>query len=956
MKKDLWQRAEELFNAALEQAPEARCAFLDKACGGDLELRRQVERLISTDEQAGSLLEKPALAGTMAEEFIMSGTKTLSHYQITDQIGKGGMGEVYRAKDQVLGRDVAIKILPEEFARDSDRVARFQREAKVLASLNHSNIAVIHGLEESGGTSFLVMELVEGQTLADRIKNGPIPVEESLTLALQIADALEAAHEKGVIHRDLKPANIKVTPEGKVKVLDFGLAKVFAGGPSDVTLAYSPTISEVATQQGILLGTAAYMSPEQARGKAVDKRADIWAFGCVLYEMLTGHVAFRGEDVSEILALVIKGDVNLDQLPANLHPRVREAIIRCLQKDLKRRYSGIADARYEIEQALADSGAMLTQPGMTAQPRKRLRTMLPWIAATAILGMIVGGFVVGNLEHAEPPQVTRFEYTLPEAQQFCNLTSRMLAVSPDGSQYVYVTPEGLYLRTLDEFKAKLIAGTGTNPANPFFSPDGEWIGYVADSKLKKIAIRGGEPITLCDASGFAGGSWGADNRIVYAVYQKGIYHISANSGTPEMIVKGNCYHPQILPDGKSVLFTSGPPPYKIVLQSLPSGERRELFAGDSARYISTGHVAYAEGSNLLARSFDLKTLKVTGESAPMVEGVWRSTNLYTPQYAVSDAGTLCYMPAIATGAAAQRTLVWVDRDGKEEPLTAPPDAYSNPRIDSDGTRVALFIVAAPPRGDIWIWDLMHRAPRRLTFDGTDIFPLWTPDGKRIAFFSARDGKYDAYWRNADGTGKDELLGLKLGLRAFVPADWADNGKTLVTTSWDLNYMSGIGILSMEGDRQFKFLLDEKHHEAQPRISRDGRWMAYTSSKSGREEIYVRPFHDVNAGLWQISTSGGNNPLWSPDGRELFYRNGNAVMAVSVETSTGFTWETSRILFQGTHVRSVNNPDSRDFGTWDINPVTRKFLMMKESSTGTGPRNINIVLNWTEELKQKVQAK
>jgi eukaryotic-like serine/threonine-protein kinase len=893
--------------------------------------------------------------------------QSLSHYSIVEKIGKGGMGEVFRAKDQKLGRDVAIKVLPEEFAKDADRVARFQREAKLLASLNHPNIAAIHGLEVSGGTNFLVLELVEGETLADQIKRGPIPVEESLKLALQIAEALEAAHEKGVIHRDLKPANIKVTPDGKVKILDFGLAKAFAGDQADLnlsnspTLTRSPTLSDAATQQGVILGTAAYMSPEQARAKAVDKRADIWAFGCVLYEMLTGRVAFQGEDVSEILASVIKADVNLDRLSADIHPRVREALSRCLQKDLKKRYPEITDARYEIGQALTDPSGVLVQPVTTVGLRKKLRTILPWVAATVVLTAIIAGVAAWKLKPSEPRQVMRSEYSLPEGQQFSNLTSSLLAVSPNGRQYVFVTAGGLYLRSLDEFNAKLIVGTETSPANPFFSPDGKWVGYfsVADSKLKKIAINGGAPVTLCDASSFAGGSWGPDDWILYAEYLKGIKRVSANSGIPEVIVKGAGYHPQLLPDGKSVLFTfgAGPnygAPYKIVVQSLQSDERKELFAGDNARYISTGHIVYVLGNNLFAVPFDLKTLKSTGGPFSVVEGIWRVSYDRTPQYTVSDAGTLGYIPVTTTGAVAQRTLVWVDRNGQEEPLAAPPNGYFGPRISPDGTRVALNVAAAP-YGDIWVWDLIHRTPIRLTFGGNNAYPLWTPDGKRLAFWSFREGKYNAYWKSADGTGKDELLGVPLASRIFVPADWADNGKTLVATGFHLDYMSGIGMLSMEGDRRFKFLLDEKYHESQPRISPDGRWMAYTSNESGKEDIYVRPFPDMN-GRWQISTSGGNNPLWSRDGREIFYRNGNAVMAVSVKTSPTFIFETSRTLFQGTYVSSVNSPASRDFGTWDISPDGQRFLMLRESSAGSGPRKINIVVNWLEELKQRVPTK
>jgi serine/threonine-protein kinase len=437
-------------------------------------------------------------AQLMAKENpILTIGQPLGHYQITSQLGKGGMGEVYQAKDLKLGRNVAIKVLPGEFAQDPDRVSRFRREAKLLASLNHPNIAAIHGLEESGGTNFLVLELVEGETLADHVKRGPIPVEDSLKLGLQIAEALEAAHEKGVIHRDLKPANIKVTPDGKVKVLDFGLAKAFAGEQADLNLSNSPTLSNAATQQGVILGTAAYMSPEQARGKSVDKRADIWAFGCVMFEMLTGRIAFQGEDVSEILASVIKGDVKLELLPANIHPKVREVITRCLQKDLKRRYQDIGDVRYEAEQALADPNGVLVQPVAT-EPQRKLRTMLPWIAAALVLGAIIAGLAVWNLKPTlkpEPPHVARFEHYLTEDQQLIISNARILAVSPNGRQFAYCTSKGLCLRSTEELDVRLIAGAIENPLIPFFSPDGQWVGYLsnANSKLKKVAISGGTP-------------------------------------------------------------------------------------------------------------------------------------------------------------------------------------------------------------------------------------------------------------------------------------------------------------------------------------------------------------------------------------------------------------------------------------------------------------------------------
>jgi serine/threonine protein kinase len=435
--------------------------------------------------------------------------KSLIHYEIIAEIGKGGMGEVYQAKDTKLGRDVAIKVLPEEFALDKDRVSRFQREAKLLASLNHPNIAAIHGLEESEGIHFLVMELIEGETLKDRIKSGPIPVEEALKLALQMAEALEAAHEKGVIHRDLKPANIKVTPEGKVKILDFGLAKAYAGDQGNINLADSPTISAAATQQGVILGTAAYMSPEQAKGKSVDKRADIWAFGIVLFEMLTGKQLFTGETASETLASVMKSEPEWDNLPPNLHSRIRFLLERCLEKDPKNRYSGISDARVDIQQALTDPSGLFVQPSAITRPRKRMQLGLPLVTTIAVVCIIIAALAVWLLKPSEPRQVIRLDHDLPLGQQL-NRPNNVpaLAVSPDGKQFVYSTPEGLYLRSVNELNAKLIAGTEEYPLMPFFSSDGKWIGYwTATGQMKKISVNGGAPVVLCETGAFAAASW-----------------------------------------------------------------------------------------------------------------------------------------------------------------------------------------------------------------------------------------------------------------------------------------------------------------------------------------------------------------------------------------------------------------------------------------------------------------
>jgi eukaryotic-like serine/threonine-protein kinase len=968
MKDARWREVSQIYFQALELPESDREIFL-RTCK-DEGLRQEVLSLLADETMAKSFLERPALEISPGFEIKKKSSligRQFGSYHILSELGRGGMGEVYRAKDQKLGRNVAIKVLPEEFAKDVARIARFQREAKLLAYLNHPNIAAIYGFEEFSGTNFLVLELVEGETLADRIRAGAIPVEEALKLAFQIAEALEAAHEKGVIHRDLKPANIKVTPEGKVKVLDFGLAKAFAGEQADLNPSNSPTLTlspmprDMATQQGVILGTVAYMSPEQARGKPADKRADIWAFGCVLFEMLTGRAPFSGDDVSEILAAVIRAEPEWVRLPANLHLRLRETIERCLMKDARNRYHDISDVRIDIQKVMADPSGVLAQPAIAAVPERNLRLGLPWIAAIAILSIIIGGVSVWKFKQAEPPQVVRLDYELPRDQEFGAITylNPVLAVSPDGKQFVYSTPKGLYLRSLDDLTAKLISGTEGGAYSPFFSPDSKWVGYVSNG-LKKIAVRGGAPRDLCDVSNAVRGAWwDEDNIITYSQYLQDIMQISADGGMPKSIVKlksGSLYYPQILPDGKSIIYTSitNSAQPKIMVQSLKSGEPKELFTGFAPRYIPTGHIIYLlpRNNTLYAVQFDLPRLKIKGEPVPVLEHVM--------QYAVSGSGTLAYIPAISAPTTAKRTLVWVDRDGKEEPLSAPSNDYADIRISPDGMRVALQVNT--PKSNIWIYDLAHNTIRPLTFDeGRSGSPLWTHDSKRVLYAWDRENMLlgGVYWKASDGTGEAEKLASLPG-RGLHPYSFSKDGKSLalweVTLSpfhWD------IGILSMEGDHPRRELLHgEKYDVKEPRISPNGRWISYASNESGKYEVYVCPFPDVKNGKWQVSTSGGNHPLWSPDGRELFYNNGNATMAVPVETDPQFRLNGSpTVLFRGTAGKYIGPAsfNMTDFTCWDISHDGKRFLMMKDDPTAA-PRKINLVLDWFEELKQRVPVK
>jgi serine/threonine-protein kinase len=677
--------------------------------------------------------------------------------------------------------------------------------------------------------------------------------------------------------------------------------------------------------------------------------------------MLTGQAAFQGEDITEILASVVKGGVNLDLLPTNLHPRVREAITRCLQKDLRRRYQGMADANYEIEQSLLKAGDVLTQPVISVQPRKRLRTILPWIAATAILGMMIGGFFVWRFRQLEPHQL-RFDISLPEGQQFSDLYNRSsLAISPDGKQIVYCASKGLYTRSVNELTAKPIAGIEEKVSAPFFSPDGKWIGYFSVTdfrKLKKIPADGGAPEILCDTgTSISRALWNEDNTIIYCCNHE-VMRVSAEGGTPDSIINlksGILSDAQMLSDGKSILYTlrrnNGQP--KIMVQALRSEDAKELFTGLDAQYVPTGHIIYRmpNNNNLFAVPFDLARLEVKGQPVSILKGV--------VQYAISEFGMLAYIPANPGVAVNKRTLAWVDREGKEESLSIPPNAYFDIRISPDGKRVALMV--ATPKSNIWIWDIINKSMMTLTFDegAGHVAPLWTLDGKRILYSWDPENLFlgGVYGKASDGTGEVEKLASSPG-RGLFPFSWSKDGKNLIL--WEVTLKSGhhdIGMLSMEGDHARRELLHEKYSTKEPRISPNGKWMAYASNESGKYEIYVCPFPDVKQGKWKVSVSGGNHPLWSPDGRELFYNNVDATMAVPVEIDTLFKSRTPTILFPG-RAGKILGPEwaDMDFTTyWDIDPTGKRlFLMLKDAAEA--PRKINIVVNWFEELKRLAPKK
>ena len=891
----------------------------------------------------------------------MVGT-TISHYKVTEKIGQGGMGEVYRATDTKLNRDVALKILPEQFASDSQRMGRFQREAEVLASLDHPNIGQIYGIEDAGQTKALVLQLIEGPTLAERIAQGPIPVEEALKIALQMAEGLEAAHEKGVIHRDLKPANIKITPEGQVKILDFGLAKALEGEAPAKDFSQSPTLTNAATQAGVILGTAAYMSPEQARGEATDKTADVWALGCVLFEMLTGRITFGGKTVSDVLAGVLRIDPEWKSLPPNLHPQIQVLLERSLEKESKDRYQGIADARVDIQKALADRSGVLMQPvaEVIQVPQRRI---LPWVLAV-VLGAITAGVAVWAwLGSAPPPSTKRFTLTLPDSDALPVNAGGMLAVSPDGGMLVYrATRDGvlqLFRRPLDQFEPTPMQGTGSGDY-PFFSPDGQWVGFWADGALQKVSLAGGPPQKLTALpSNNRGASWGLDDLIVFGPNNPGgsLMKVSAAGGDATALFtpddQQRPWYPQILPGRDAVLFTlsdQGPDSGELHLLILGTGEHRTVVPNAVAGHVlDTGHLVFLRSGSLWAVPFDLDRLEMVGNPVPVVEGV-RVEGGGAVQFAIAGDGTLIYVPGSAVGA--NNILALADRNGAMESLDVPPMAYVSPRLSPDGSRLVVE-ASSDERSDIWVYDLAGDTQiRRLTLEGNNIRPIWTPDGERVTFASDREGTPGIYWQLADGSGVPERLTTAEEGTQHWPESWSPDGETLLVVVVHSATEWGISTLSQDGETMTLEVFANEAESSQrgPKLSPEGQWLAYYSNESGGYQVYVQPFPKTGA-KHRVTQQGGLYPLWSPDGKELLYFSGGQVMGVDVATEPAFAFGNEQVL----GMRGFVSPGG-GIASYDITPDGQQFLMIfpaDQEDFVAEHRQINIVLNWFEELKERV---
>jgi hypothetical protein len=895
---------------------------------------------------------------------LSAGTR-IGPYEILAPLGAGGMGEVYRARDTKLIRVVSLKILPEMFAADPDRLARFTREAQTLAALNHPNIAHIHGLEESGGVRALVMELVEGEDLAQRLARGPMPLDEALPIARQIADALEAAHEQGIIHRDLKPANIKVREDGTVKVLDFGLAKLVDGPAKaghyvqqSTGLSMSPTLTSPAmmTGAGMILGTAAYMSPEQARGKAVDKRADIWAFGCVLYEMITGQRAFRGDDVSEILASVLKDDVKWTALPSEISPLVRRILVRCLQKESRQRLREIGDARLDLEEAIAGGDRLATRAAVLRKPvwQRVPLWVIPVLAALAWL-VFSNRLAPGGSPEPAP------------ARRFLLAGNGVPVLAPDGKRLVtFVDAAGLpagaatgKLSTHDFSSSAPSAIEGTDGAyEPFFSPDGRWVAYFIRGPkggLKKVALSGGSPQAIAPAGEGRGGVWGPDDTIVFTPdTDSTLLRVSANGGPVEKISTLNAQAaershrwPALLPGNPAMLFTIA---YKTgnalddasaAVLDTTTGKHTILIRNAAfARYVPTGHVVYARRGSIVAVPFDVGRLTVTGPPVTVLQNVWTSRGTGIAAFSFSETGDVAYAegdPNTPAGGG-DVPLVWVDRVGAEQPLGDERHAYARPRLVRDGRRALVQI--ANPDPDIWAIDLERGTRSRLTVSGFGRYPVPSPDGTRMAYASYGEGRNGIFVAGIDGRGEKRLTATT---SSQFPTAWTPDNRMVVFDNNERGRPE-VWLISADTQQAGQPFISGSFDVRGARFSPDGRWVAFVSNESGRDEVYVREFNGT--ARVQVSTTGGVDPVWSPSGRQLFFKNGDQLLEADLTFAASVSAAQARVLFA--------RPGLGQAAGFDVGADGKKFLMPQPAPQNVlASQSMRMIVNWFEELKRLV---
>jgi serine/threonine-protein kinase len=913
---------------------------------------------------------------------------TLAHYRITAALGAGGMGEVWRATDEKLGREVALKVLPEAFAQDPERMARFEREAKVLASLNHPNIATLYGLEtaissgtetetgkgtgpnsklktqnsklaaNAGMTTFLAMELVEGEDLSERIKRGPIPVDEAIPIALQISEALEAAHEAGIVHRDLKPANIKLTEDGVVKVLDFGLAKAWETEAGDSSLSLSPTVTH-ATAAGVILGTAAYMSPEQARGKKVDRRADIWSFGIVLWEMLTGNKLFEGETVSDVLASVLKETPDLDALPDDTPRALRRLLARCLDKEPKNRLQWIGDARLDLVEPLDPSLELSGPPDTATASRRRGIEWLGWLAAAIAIGVASALWLLPTAAPELP--LTRFTLGLGTKYTLSFIDQPILALSPDGRTAAMTASDAtmardvIIVRHLDHDEVVQIDGT-ENAGEMFFSPDGLSLAFFAGGKLKRASVNGGTVVTLADAPTPRGGVWLPDGAILFAPeYASGLWKVADTGGVPELVVgldseryERTFRFPHATPDGELALFTVGsldsPNNYEdavIDVYSFDTGQRRTVIErANMARFASRDLIVFARSGDLYSVKFDPDHLRTVGEEAPVIEDVGGDPSSGAGYFSVAANGNIAWVAGAVTAADALLTLV--DETGTAERLPLAPRGFFQPRFSPDGEKLAFTVGEgySGVSGDVWVYSLATQGLSRLTFSGNELYPLWAPDGRRIAYLGyASNGAIFA--TAADGSGTEERW-TPDDSTALFPESFSPDGNTLAFTR--IGARSDIYLVTKGEDPR---LFEEG--ASCPAISPDGRWIAYASPGAGMASVYVRPME--GEGKWQVSPGLGAYPRWSADGRRLFFINigtpNRPLMAVDVQPGESFSAGPPELVID--NLGSAFVTSTAPAMNWDVSPSGDQFVFVEFERRAQAAGQVEVALNWVQNL-------
>jgi eukaryotic-like serine/threonine-protein kinase len=881
-----------------------------------------------------------------------AGTR-LGPYEIQSPLGAGGMGEVYKARDTRLERTVAIKVLPDHLSSSPEVRQRFEREAKTISQLSHPHICALYDVGREGETEYLVMEYLEGETLAERLIKGGLPLDQALRYGIEIADALDRAHRQGIVHRDLKPGNVMLTRSG-VKLLDFGLAKAMEPATARESLTSLPTQKGL-TQEGTILGTFQYMAPEQLEGKEADARTDIFALGVVLYEMATGQKAFTGATQASLISRIMTSDPAPISTVQPMAPPALDRVVRtCLAKDPEDRWQSAHDVGSELKW-IAEGGSQAGVPTPVAS-RRRFRERLRWILAGAFAGALIAGLTVwASIRAIRPERSTgaRLAMPVPATEPLALRVTHVFAFSPDGTRIVYLGRKGksrqLYLRPIDQFNAVPIPGT-EGAEEPVFSPDGQWVAFDADDKLKKVSLSGGLPVSLCAITGpQIGAAWGTDDTIVFSAFSSGLFKISADGGTPTNVatpdpVRGERAYiwPRFLPDGKSILFTiwtgGNFDDARIAVLDLATGKKRSVLEGGTdARYLPTGHLLYERGGSLLAVRFDAKRFEVIGPPITVLGGVLSGVINGESHFDVSAGGSLAYLPGGVR--AIEMTLVWVDRRGTAISAAEAQRAFAEPAVSPDGRRLAVTVQGST--FDVWVYDFERSILTRLSFGGDDSVPVWTRDGRRVAWSSSRGGRPNIFWRSADASGVEERL--TTSDHPQFPQSFSPDGKLLLFLDVDPSTGLDEWILPVEGDRKPRPFLRTPFRERQASFSRDGGWVVYVSDESGREEVYVAPYPGPG-GKVQVSPNGGTEPTWSPTGRELFYRNGDKLVSVAIQTTPSLSVGRPVVLFEAKYEEG-----------YDVAPDGQRFLMIRRNEEQSVPQQINVVLGWLDELKRRVPA-